>query len=81
LTWLVLPVVALTAVLPVDAVTRRAQSIIGDRGAGLVNVSFPLGTTLVFVTALLALLRSVGDLADWRAWLATPKLRLRRVTT
>jgi hypothetical protein len=74
------PLYFLMVFVPVDVATRFMKSLFGDRGVGLVNASFPVATTVAFVGSIIVLVRSVGTLGDWRAWMTTMlgRARVRR---
>jgi len=78
-TWSFMPVTLLMLFLPAGWAPNQAARLIGDRGPGLVNVSFPIATTLALAGSLALVIEATGSLADWKAWLTMPRrLRLSR---
>jgi hypothetical protein len=75
-TWSFAPLVLMMLFLPVGWTPNQAFRLIGDRGPGLFNVTFPLATTFGLAGSLALVAAASGTVADWKAWLAMPR-RLR----
>src|SRR5205085_8233491 len=78
-TWSFVPLTLLMLFLPASWAPTQLGKVVGDRGPGLVNVSFPIATTLALAGSLALVLEATGGVADWKARLTTPRrLRLSR---
>jgi hypothetical protein len=76
--WSFAPIVFIMLFVPAARATEAARSIVGYRGPGLVNVSFPIATTLALGGSLAIVLESTGSLADWKEWITAGRERLAR---
>jgi hypothetical protein len=71
--WSFVPITCLILFLPAGQAPQVAESILGERGPGLVNVSFPIAMTFAVVGSFAMILDSAGSLAAWRSWIAAPR--------
>lgn len=78
--WSFAPLVFIMLFVPAAKATSTVGSIVGDRGPGLVNVTFPIATTLALFGSLAMVVQSAGSVADWKAWITAVQERLTRRT-
>jgi hypothetical protein len=80
--WSLVPITFLMVVLPASQAPEFMGSLVGDRGPGLVHVTFPIAGTLALIGALAMVLDSTGSLADWKKWATSLRRQplTRRVT-
>jgi hypothetical protein len=76
--WSFAPIAFIMLFVPAARAPKVVGSIVGHRGPGLVNVSFPLATTLALGGSLAIILESTGSLADWKEWISGGRDHLTR---